>query len=129
MTKERRNPDTIHRPLGPYAHQVEVRGETRRLVISGQVGMRPDGSLAETARDQLAVALANVVANLDAAGMTSDDLVKLTIFLTEEVAAEDRVEVLADALGGAQPAMTLVYVARLAAPPLKAEVEAIASAG
>ena len=123
-----RNPNEIHPPLGPYAHQIEVTGPQRVLYLSGQVGMKPDRSVPETAVEQLEAALDNVLANLAAAGMSAADLVKLTLYLTEEIEAPLRGEVLTRRLDGATPAMTLVYVPRLAAPPLKVELDAWASA-
>jgi len=122
-----RNPSLIHAPLAPYSHQVEVSGE-RLLVMAGQLGMRADGSLGESAADQLEIALANVLANLAAAEMDVSDLVKLTLYFVEEIDAPTRGEILARRLGEHRPAMTLVYVARLAAPPLLVEVDAWASA-
>ena len=127
--KEQRNPSQIHPPLGPYAHQIEVSGPPQRvLYLSGQVGMRADRSVPDSAVEQLEAALDNVLANLEAAGMTAADLVKLTIYLTEEIDGPARGEVLARRLEGATPALTLVYVPRLAAPPLKVELDAWASA-
>jgi 2-iminobutanoate/2-iminopropanoate deaminase len=122
-----RDPSTIHAPLARYSHQVEISGE-RLLLMAGQVGMRADGSLAETAADQFDVALENVLANLAAADMAVSDLVKLTLYFVEEVDAATRGEILARRLGEHRPTMTLVYVARLAAPPLLVEVDAWASA-
>ncbi len=121
-----RDPSTIHAPLARYSHQVEIRGE-RLLLMAGQVGMRLDRSLAETAAEQLDVALENVLANLAAAEMKVTDLVKLTLYFAEEIDAATRGEILARRLGEHRPTMTLVYVARLAAPPLLVEVDAWAS--
>jgi enamine deaminase RidA (YjgF/YER057c/UK114 family) len=126
--KERRNPDTVHAPLGAYSHQVEATGERRLLAIAGQVGMRADGSLPDSPAEQLEVALANVHANLAAAGMRTGDLIKLTLFLTDEIPADERRTIVGRALGDVVPAMTLVYVARLGTPALKVEVEAFATA-
>jgi len=122
-----RSPDSVHAPLAPYSHQVEVTGE-RLLFLAGQVGMKPDGSVAPTAAEQLDVALENVLANLAAAEMEVADLVKLTLYFVEEIDAPARGEILSRRLGEHRPAMTLVYVARLAAPPLLVEVDAWASA-
>ena len=52
--KQSRNPETIHAPVGRYVHQIEVSGEGRMLFLSGQVGMRPDGSVPEDPVDQFA---------------------------------------------------------------------------
>jgi enamine deaminase RidA (YjgF/YER057c/UK114 family) len=123
-----RNPEGVHRPLAPYSHQIEVSAAERWLVMSGQVGMRPDGSVPDEPAAQLDVALANVLRNVEAAGLTVDALVKLTIYLVDEIPPADRAAVLRRHLGEGAPCMTLVYVPRLAAPPLRVEVDAWAAA-
>jgi 2-iminobutanoate/2-iminopropanoate deaminase len=125
--KTPRNPDTIHAPLAPYAHQIEVAGPERLLVLSGQLGMALDGGVPDDAADQLGLALDNVLRNLEAAGMSVADLVKLTLYVTELIPPEQRGAILRDRLGEATPCMTLVVVAGLAAPHLKVEVDAWAS--
>jgi 2-iminobutanoate/2-iminopropanoate deaminase len=124
-----RNPESIHAPVGPYTHQLELPSGGRHLVLSGQVGMEKDGSIPSSALEQLELALINVVRNLEAADMTAQDLVKLTFLLVEEIDNRVRAGVIAKVLGDHRPAMTLVYVAGLAAPPLKVEVDAWAYAG
>ena len=114
--KNVRNPDAIHPPLAAYSHQVEISGE-RLLIMAGQLGRR-------AARPRAA----NVLANLEAADMEVGDLVKLTLYFVEEIDAPTRGGILARRLGEHRPAMTLVYIARLAAPPLLVEVDAWASA-
>ena len=125
---EVRNPESIHAPVGPYSHQLELRGPQRLLFIAGQVGMTRDGDVPEDAAGQFGVALDNVTANLEAAGMTAADLVKLTFYVTEEVGREDRGRLLAERLGEHRPPMTLLFVAGLAAPHLKIEIDAWAAA-
>jgi 2-iminobutanoate/2-iminopropanoate deaminase len=119
-----RNPESIHPPVGPYSHQVELPPGGRPLALSGQIGMQKDGEVPSSAVDQLELALTNVVRNLEAAGMTASDLVKLTFLLVDEIDGPTRAGVIAKVLGEHRPAMTLLYVARLAAPPLKVEVDA-----
>ncbi|MFO7300629.1 MAG: RidA family protein [Actinomycetes bacterium] len=121
-----RDPETVHAPLAGYSHQVLIEGE-RLLVLSGQVGMTPDGTVPEDPVDQLGVALDNVVRNLEAAGMTVRDLVKLTIYAAGELDPVRRREAFASRLGDHRPAMTLVHVAALASPALKVEVDAMAA--
>jgi len=41
--KEFRNPENIHQPVADYTHQVEVSGQARWLVMSGQIGKYKDG--------------------------------------------------------------------------------------
>jgi 2-iminobutanoate/2-iminopropanoate deaminase len=91
-----RNPESVHPPLAGYSHQIELSGSERLLAMSGQVGMSVTGEVPEYAADQFELALSNVVRNLEAAGMGPADLVKLTFYLTEMIAAERRAEVIGE---------------------------------
>lgn len=122
-----RDPDAVHAPLAGYVHQIELRGDERLLVLSGQVGMRPDGSVPDDPLDQLDVAWGNLEENLRAAGMDAGDLVKVTLYLVGELDAGRRRELLARRLGSHRPCMTLVVVSALAAPRFRVEVDAWAS--
>jgi 2-iminobutanoate/2-iminopropanoate deaminase len=126
--KEHRNPSTIHAPLAGYSHQIEISRGERMLALSGQVGMTPDGGIPEDPAAQLEVALANVLRNLAAAGMQADDLVKITYYFVDPIDADARRTIISQQLGDHKPCATLVYVAALAAPALKVEVDAWASA-
>jgi 2-iminobutanoate/2-iminopropanoate deaminase len=123
-----RNPDSVHAPLAGYSHQIELSGSERLLAMSGQVGMGRDGEVPESAAEQFEIALANIARNLEAAGMTAGDLVKLTLYLTEPVAPQLRAEILERVLQGHAPCMTLIFVPALAGPALKVEIDAWASA-
>ena len=125
--KEFRNPETIHKPVGGYSHQIELTGDEHLLILSGQVGMRVDGSVPEDPIEQIELALENIFRNLEAAGMEVRDLVKLTYYLVGEIDTTKRRELVAAKLQGHQPCSTLVYVARLASPDLKVEIDAWAS--
>ena len=95
--------------------------------MSGQVGMTPAGEIPDDTGEQLDVALENVLRNLEAAGMRAAHLVKLTFYSTEPIEADRRRAILDARLSGHTPCMTLVYVAGLATPKLKVEVDAWAS--
>jgi 2-iminobutanoate/2-iminopropanoate deaminase len=125
--KKFRSPENIHKPLGGYSHQVEVTGNERMLILSGQVGMRQDGTLSNDPIEQLDIAFENIFHNLQAANMQLKDLVKLTIYLAGEWDTDKRRALVASKLAGHQPAMTLIYVAALASPSLKVEIDAWAS--
>lgn len=125
--KEFRNPQDVHQPLGSYSHQIEVRGNERLLVISGQVGMRADGTVPEDPFEQIEVAFENIFRNLRAAGMSVNDLIKLTYYLVGEIDTAKRREVVQSKLQGHQPCSTLLYVAGLASPVYKVEIDAWAS--
>jgi enamine deaminase RidA (YjgF/YER057c/UK114 family) len=122
--KQARNPATIHPPVGRYVHQIEVSGESRMLFLSGQVGMRLNGSVPEDPVDQFAVCLENVLANLESAGFETTDLVKLTTYVVGSMDAAGRRAALDRLLGSHVNTSTLVYVAALAAPEYRVEVDA-----
>jgi enamine deaminase RidA (YjgF/YER057c/UK114 family) len=122
--KKFQNPETVHAPVGVYTHQIEVTEPARWLVISGQVGMRPDGSLPDDPLEQYRLALDNIHKNLQAAGMKIEHLVKLTIYLAGEMDTARRRQISAEWLGDHRPCSTLIYVAGLAAPELKVEIDA-----
>lgn len=125
--KEFRNPQEIHKPVGAYTHQVEIRGKERLLVISGQVGVRMDGTVPEDPIEQLDLAFENILANLHAANMDVRDIVKLNYYLVGEIDLARRREVILSKLQGHQPCSTLVFVSALANPALRVEIEAWAS--
>ena len=125
--KDFRNPSNIHAPLGSYSHQIEITGSERMLILSGQVGMREDGTIPDDALEQIDVALENILRNLQAANMGVKDLVKLTYYLVGEIDTAKRRELVAAKLQGHKPCSTLLYVARLATPDLRVEIDAWAS--
>jgi 2-iminobutanoate/2-iminopropanoate deaminase len=125
--KEYRNPPNVHAPMAAYTHQIEIRGPERLLILSGQIGRREDGTMPEDPVEQLEVAWENLHRNLRAANMDVEDLVKLTFYLVGEMDAERRREVLASRLKGHKPCMTLLFVASLASPDYKVELDAWAS--
>ncbi|HEY4228005.1 MAG TPA: RidA family protein [Candidatus Limnocylindrales bacterium] len=122
-----RNPETIHAPAGRYVHQIEVSNPSRILFISGQVGTRADGTTPADPVDQLRVAVENVLRNLEAAGLGVDSLTKLTTYAVGTLDPVGRRAVLDEQLGAHVSCSTLVYVAALASPDFKIEVDAWAA--
>ena len=124
--KEFRNPQDVHPPVGSYIHQIEIHNE-RILVISGQVGMRQDGTIPEDPIEQVDIAFENIIRNLHAASMTVKDLIKINYYLVGESDMARRREIVLSKLQGHQPCSTLVFVAALANPKFRVEIEAWAS--
>jgi enamine deaminase RidA (YjgF/YER057c/UK114 family) len=124
--KESRNPRDVHQPLGSYSHQIEISNE-RLLVISGQVGMLQDGTIPEDPFEQIDLAFENIFRNLRAAHMDVKDIIKLTYYLVGEIDTAKRREVVLSKLQGHQPCSTLLYVAALASPAFRVEIDAWAS--
>lgn len=124
---EKRNPQTVHPPLGAYVHQIELAGNIRWLTLSGQVGMNEATELAETAEGQFKEALNNIKKNLEAGNMRVQDLTKLVIYLVEPIDFERRTQLLNEFLEGTEVCMTLLYVNGLATPKILVEIDAWAA--
>jgi 2-iminobutanoate/2-iminopropanoate deaminase len=124
--KTSRNPQTVHTPVASYSHGIEISGHQRWLVLSGQVGISPDGTLPADPVQQFEIALANINRNLQAASMQIADVVKLTLYIVGETNPAKRREILSLWLKGHQPCMTLVYVSALANPDIRVEIDALA---
>ena len=125
--KEFRNPQRVHQPLGAYSHQVEITEDERLLVLSGQVGMREDGTVPEDQIEQLEVIFENILRNLEAANMSAKDILKLTYYVVGEMDTVKRRAIITSKLGEHRPCSTFLYVAGLVSPVYKVEVEALAS--
>ncbi len=97
------------------------------LVLSGQVGIRRDGTVPDDPIEQIEVAFENIFRNLRAAGMDAKDLIKITYYLVGEFDTARRREVTLAKLQGHEPCSTLVYDAALASPVYKVEIDAWAS--
>jgi enamine deaminase RidA (YjgF/YER057c/UK114 family) len=125
--REYRNPPNVHPPVAAYTHQIEISGAERLLVLSGQLGRREDGTVPDDPIEQLKLALENLCRNLYAAKMDVANLVKLTLYLVGDMDTTKRRDVLAAMLQGHKLCMTLLYVAALASPIYKVEIDAWAS--
>jgi len=124
MTVTFRNPDGVHTPGARYSHAALIEQPARRLVISGQIGVTPDGTILPAGEDQIRQAVDNLGAILAAHGMRPRDIVKLGVFLTDRAlipvwrAQRERL------MGDHAAASTLLIVAGLADPRFVFEVEA-----
>lgn len=121
------NPAGVHAPASQYAHAALVTGPGRRLVISGQVGMAPDGSVPKTSGEQMSQALANIATILAAHGMAATNLVKLTVYLLNTSCIASWRKHRDSFLKGHQTASTLLVVSALADPRFLVEIEAEAA--
>ena len=119
-------PDGIAPPLGNgYVHAVAAGGA---IYASGQVGIDPDGTIADGFAAQARRAFENLAAVLDAAGAELADVVKVTVLLVDgdDLPAYRTVR---EAYLAHRPASTLMVVKALALPELRFEIEAIAVPG
>ena len=120
------NPSNVHAPVGSYSHTVTVPPEAQLLFISGQVGMRPDGSVPTSFAEQADVVFENIRACLAAHGLGMEAVVKLTSFLVHGTDVRIMREIRQRHFGEHRPAATAVFVSQLVSPDFLLEVEAIA---
>jgi enamine deaminase RidA (YjgF/YER057c/UK114 family) len=112
-------------PAGQYTQAVELSHVSRTLYISGQVGTDLDGTTPEDATAQARLVWRNLEAQLRAAGMTLDNIVKIVTIIPDSADIPATRAARAEALGDRRPASTLI-VGGLANPAWKIEVEAVA---
>jgi enamine deaminase RidA (YjgF/YER057c/UK114 family) len=122
----------LNAPEGPpiatyYSQVVEVSSVARTAYISGQVGVDADGKLADDFVTQCRQTLLNLQAQLRAACMTFDNVVKLNTILPDLANIGELRRIRAEIMGDCKPASTLV-VGGLVNPEYKIEIEAIACA-
>ena len=121
------------RPRG-YANGWLARGPV--LFIAGQIGWEPRSSspkLPKTFAEQFEQALRNVLAVIREAGGRPEDLVRLTIYVSEvkeyQGAAKKLAGIWVRHMGRHYPAMTLVEVSRLLESSAQVELEGTAILG
>lgn len=121
------NPAGAPAPASRYSQLVRVEPQRRWVFLSGQVGLRPDGSLPEDAVRQMRQAWANLLALLAAEDLGPEHLVRVNAYVTRQDLVRLYRETRDEALAGAEPSSTLVVVAGLADPDWVFEVEAVAA--
>jgi 2-iminobutanoate/2-iminopropanoate deaminase len=95
-------------PSIAFAAAHEVSGFSRLLFISGQVPEDENGTVPPDYPSQYRLAWANVERQLKAAGMSFDNLVKATIFLSDRALIAQSKGLRASILGERTPAITIV---------------------
>ena len=123
---EKKIVNTLHAPapIGPYSQAVRAEGKV--LFMSGQIPLKPDGTLVQgDIRTQTEQVMANMNAVLESAGLSFANVVKTTIFLS----SMDHFAAVNETYGAAfptePPARSTVAVAGLP-KGVDVEIEAIA---
>jgi enamine deaminase RidA (YjgF/YER057c/UK114 family) len=121
------NPPELFPRYSNYNHAVEVRGESRRLFISGLNGYLSDGKTMPVSFDEQAETIwGHIKAILSSADMTVQNLVSLRFYLSDPKYDEANVRMRAKHLGDHSVALTVVCC-QLLDPKWKLEVEAVAA--
>lgn len=94
--------------MGAYVQALEVTNTTKRLYISGQAPLRPDGTLPDSFQGQAEAVWSNLLAQLHAAEMDATHLVKATTFLVDRKYRDENRTVRQAMLGGHTFALTVV---------------------
>ena len=94
------------------------------IAVTGTVGIRPDGSYAESAADQTRQALAIIAEALRLLDAACRDVIRTRVYVTDISEWASIGAVHAEVFGHIRPATTMVQVAKLIDPRAKVEIEA-----
>jgi len=124
-------PAMSNRAINPtgvsYAQAHLVEAPTRWLFISGQIPVDERDQVPTGFEDQCRLVWRNIEKQLLAGGMTLQDLVKVTVFLSDHRYRAANYEVRHEVLGGHSPALTII-IAGIYDEAWLLEIEAIAAA-
>ncbi len=126
MKIRRINAETALVPTSGYCQALEVAGHTRMLFVSGQIPAEADGSVPEGFEAQCRLAWKNVEAQLNAAGMTIDNLVMHRTYLADRRYTALNRAVRHEVMGGRETALTVV-IAGIFDEAWLLEIEAVAA--
>lgn len=93
---------------GGYAQAVETIGAERIVYVSGQIPVSKDGRVPDSFREQAELAWRNVEAQLRAADMGFENIVKHTTFLSDRQYRQVNSEVRREVLGDLEAALTVI---------------------
>lgn len=121
MPLKRNNYEALPAAVGPYVHAV-AHGDT--LYLSGLIAL---GTPAQTGgiEEQTREILRQIEVVAEAEGVTLQNLIKVTMFVTNMKELGNLRQTLFDIYGVHLPASSLVEVQQLIHPDLKIEIEAV----
>ena len=122
------NPPSVAAPLkGYYSHAVKAMAGPL-LFIAGQVAIDKQGKIVGKGdmKAQGVQVLENIKAILEANNATMDDIVKVTLYVTDMRAYDELTEIRMKYFPKNGPASVIVEVSKLALPDLMVEIEAVA---
>jgi enamine deaminase RidA (YjgF/YER057c/UK114 family) len=123
-----RNPtEGVYPAAGGYVHAMEVAGAGRMLFVAGTVGLDPAGRLGATLAEQLDLIWSNIRTILASAGMTVDNIARVTSYLGDASYAGANGAARMAALGGRLVPSTAIVAQTLNSDWL-VEIEVIAAA-
>jgi len=121
------NPENVAPPIAQYHHITIIPKEAELVVLSGQVGNDKNGNIPEDVETQFINALENIKSILKSEGIDVSNVFKINFWLTENINKDLYLKTWNEFHKQSPPASTLAYVAALARPEIKVEVEAWAA--
>ncbi len=118
------NPAQIFSPSARQSHGIVHSARARRLVIGGQFGLLPDGTIAHGIEAQFQAAWDNIAAILNDAGMAIHNTVRVCVIVTVPGSIHVHRQALDNILGGHRPVVNYVEVSGLAQPEYLVSIEA-----
>lgn len=115
-------------PGSAFCHAREVSDFKRLLFISGQIPVDKNQKVPADFKGQARVVWANIIEQLKAGGMSLDDLVKITVFLSDRRYRKDSYEVRKEILGDRPPPAITVVITGIYDEAWLLEIEAVAAA-
>ena len=109
------------------AHATEVPPNARLLFCNGQVGARLDGTIPEDPSEQIEVIFERLRIILAAANMTFRDVVKFTVYVTDESILDGYFRIRGRVMGDHSPSATLLVVRKFPRVGVEVEIEAVAA--
>ena len=109
------------------AHSVEIPPNARILFCNGQVGARLDGTVPGGAQEQIEVIFERIRLILAASNMTFEDVVKLTVYVTDKSILDAYFRIRRRIMGDHNPPATLLIVDKFPRPGVDVEIEIIAA--
>lgn len=113
---------------GIYSHAVLLNAPKKLLLVSGQIGVDPEGITAPTFEGQVLQAMDNVEAILASADLSLEHILRVTYYLTSAGHLAELTRIRQERWNQKHnaPAVTTLVISELAAPDLQVEIEVTA---
>lgn len=119
----RLNSTGVSKAVGNYTHITKIDPNATFYTFSGQVGADSDGNFPEEFNQQVDNTFLNISNLLKSIDVTSDHVIKVNIWSTEQIDWDYFDKVYDDFFGKPYPSMTVAYVNALGLDEIKLEIE------
>lgn len=120
------DPSTTPAAVGGCAQGIEVIDTRRLLFISGQIPEDRTGHVPQTFEEQAKLVWSNIIGILSEAGMKVENLVKVTMFLSDRQHRDANADIRKQMWGNHRPALTVI-ITGICDPDWLLKIEAVAA--